>query len=181
MSKTEPQYKVTKKGTLSIEEIEKVITSNVSKVTAFVFLNYKKLPLDSSTFFLLHKKICSDLFEEAGVPRKWEVTVWNLVVAKFYEIRIQLKELDDSITFRLPILKTEQDKKQFLAEIMYQFIKIHPFFDYNWRVVRLIGLLFLLKNDMNVTTFRWVNRTDFVNAMKIITSDNDYSLLINLL
>lgn len=70
MSKTEVQYKVTKKGTLSVEAIEKAITFNVGGVASFVLLHFQKLPLNSQTAFLLHRKICADLFEEAGIPRR---------------------------------------------------------------------------------------------------------------
>jgi hypothetical protein len=42
-----------------------------------------------------------------------------------------MKILDDDIKYRLPLLKSLKEKKEFLAYIMWKFLWIHPFFDYN--------------------------------------------------
>lgn len=56
-----------------------------------------------------------------------------------------MKKLADDMQYRLSFLGSAQDKKEFLAEIMWRLLWIHPFFDYNARVVRVFGELFLLK------------------------------------
>ena len=40
---------------------------------------------------------------------------------------------------------SDKDKKEFLAHVIWKLLRIHPFFDYNARVVRIFGELFLLK------------------------------------
>ena len=49
----------------------------------------------------------------------------------FYKVPIELKNLDDDIKERQKHLKTLEDKKDFLAYVMWKILWIHPFFDYN--------------------------------------------------
>jgi fido (protein-threonine AMPylation protein) len=64
-----------------------------------------------------------------------------------------MKNLDADIQARLQHTKTEQDKKELLAYVMWRILWIHPFFDYNGRTVRLFGELFLLRQQMSLSTF----------------------------
>lgn len=77
-----------------------------------------------------------------------------------------MKKLDDDIQYRSKKVKTTQEKKEFLAWIMWRILWIHPFFDYNARVVRLFGELFLLKFQMQLSSFRGATRKKFAETMK---------------
>jgi len=65
-----------------------------------------------------------------------------------------MKKLDDDMQYRLKYAKTTQKRKELLAWIMWKILWIHPFFDYNARVVRLFGEFFLLKYQMQLSSFR---------------------------
>jgi len=67
------------------------------------------------------------------------------------------------------------------AWLIHRFLWIHPFFDYNGRVSRLIGELYLLQQHLPVTSFRAIARIDFVQAVKAATKNNNLSLLMTLL
>ena len=98
----------------------------------------------------------------------------------FYSPQI-LGNYHDDIKERKKHLKTLENKKEFLAFVMWKILWIHPFFDYNWRITRLFWELFLLKNNMKLTTFEWTSRKDFVNAMKKATNENIFDEIIKLL
>jgi fido (protein-threonine AMPylation protein) len=57
-----------------------------------------------------------------------------------------MHHLDADIRERMQHTKTEADKKELLAYVMWRLLWIHPFFDYNGRSVRLFGELFLIQH-----------------------------------
>jgi fido (protein-threonine AMPylation protein) len=181
MSKTEPFFRDTKLWTLPIEMIENIIFDNVVLAKSYIFKNYKSLDFSLDTLFLLHKMICENLYNEAWNHRKHNVKMWDFEPIDFYKVSIELKNLDEDIKERIKHLKTLDNKKDFLAYIMWKILWIHPFFDYNWRVTRLFWELFLLKNNMKLSTFEWISRKDFVYAMKKATSENTFDDIIKLI
>lgn len=180
MSKTEPTFRETKLWILSIEMIEGIIFDNVILVKSYIFENFKTLEFNISTLLLLHKMLWENLYSEAWNYRKHNVQVWDFVPMNFYKVPIQMKSLDEDMKIRLTHIKTEDDKKDFLAFVMWKILWIHPFFDYNGRVTRLFWELFLLKNNMKLSTFEWIKRQDFVEAMKKATNDNVFDDIIKM-
>ena len=92
-----------------------------------------------------------------------------------------MKKLEWDIEFRSKDLKSEEDKKKFIAEIMWKILWIHPFFDYNWRSTRLFWELFMLKNNMILSNFAWTSRNDFSDAMKKATFNGDFEDIYKLI
>ncbi|MDP2104264.1 MAG: Fic family protein [Candidatus Gracilibacteria bacterium] len=180
MSKTEPTFRETKLGVLPIEMIESIIFDNVILVKSYIFEQYKILDFSVETILLFHKMLCENLYPEAGLYRKHNVRMGNFNPVDFYKVPIQMKDLDADIKTRIPHLKTDTEKKSFLAYIMWRILWIHPFFDYNGRVTRLFGELFLLKNNMSLSTFSGTKRTDFTNAMKKATEENIFDDIENM-
>lgn len=181
MSKTKPTFRETKIGILPIEMIENIIFDNVVLTKSYIFENYKNLDFSINTISILHKMLCENLYTEAENYRRHNVKIWDFKPIDFYKVPLELKNLDDDIKERLKYLKTLEEKKELLAYIMRRILRIHPFFDYNWRVTRLFGELFLLKNNMKLTSFQWSSRKDFVNAMERATYENTFDDIIKLL
>lgn len=181
MSKTKPFFRETKLWTLSNEMIENLIFDNVILVKSYIFENYKNLDFNIDTLLFLHKLLCENLYTEAWNFRKHNVKMWDFEPIDFYKVQVEMKNLDKDIKFRLNHINTLEEKKEFLAFVMWRILWIHPFFDYNWRITRLFWELFLLKNSMKLTTFEWTNRKDFVNAMKKATNENIFGDIIKLL
>ena len=153
MSKTKPTFRETKLWILWVEMIENIIFDNIILVKSYVFENYKNLDFNIDTILLFHKMLCENLYVEAWSYRKHNVQVWDFTPIDFYKVPVEMKSLDEDIKTRLSHLKTEDDKKEFLAFVMWKILYIHPFFDYNGRITRLFGELFLLKNNMKLSTF----------------------------
>jgi hypothetical protein len=75
--KTQPTYKNTKLGILSIREIEQIVFDNLILVQSFIFRNYETLDFSIETLCRLHDLLCSNLFEQAGKYRTHNVQMGN--------------------------------------------------------------------------------------------------------
>ncbi|MCK5320377.1 Fic family protein [Candidatus Parcubacteria bacterium] len=181
MSKTKPSYRETKFGILSIREIEALITDGVANVNAFLLREFKNLPINIDTAKELHEKVAGHVFEEAGNFRKNEVKVGNYEPPKFFQIPELMVNWENDYNERHKHAKNQDKKIELLAWMMHQFLLIHPFFDYNGRVARLLGQLFLLQHKLPISSFIGIKRTDFAAAMKKSTSEKDAKNIIKLI
>ncbi len=179
--KTQPTYKNTKLGILSIREIEQIVFDNLILVQSFIFRNYETIDFSVEIFCRLHDLLCNNLFEQAGKYRTYNVQMVNFEPIGFPEVQIEMKKLSDDMIYRLEFLKSDKDKKEFLAHVMWKLLRIHPFFDYNARVVRIFGELFLLKQWLLIKSFRWKTRNEFAEAMKKWIFEHDISAIIELI
>lgn len=66
---TQPVYKTTKLGILSIREIEQIIFDNLILVQSFVFRNFETVAFSIETYCQIHQLLCGNLFEDAGKYR----------------------------------------------------------------------------------------------------------------
>ena len=82
-----------------------------------------------------------------------------------------MHHLDADTRERLKHIKTEADKKELLAYVMWRLLWIHPFFDYNGRSVRLFGELFLVQHGLPLSTFVGTSRDAFTRAMQRATNE----------
>jgi Fic family protein len=181
MSKTKPSYRETKFGVLSVSEIEAMITDGVANVNAFLLREFENLPISIKTAKDLHEKISSHVFKETGNFRKKEVTVGNYEPPKFFQIPELMANWEFDYAERHKYAKTQDEQIELLAWMMHQFLLIHPFFDYNGRVARLLGQLFLLRHKLPISSFVGNKRTDFAMAMKKATASNDLSGIVKLI
>ncbi len=180
-SKTKPTYRETKFGILSIAEIEALITDGVANVNAFLLREYENLPIGVKTAEELHEKIAGHVLAEAGNFRKKEITVGHYEPPKFFQIPELMANWESDYNERRKHAKTQDEKIELLAWMMHKFLLIHPFFDYNGRVARLLGQLFLLQNKLPISSFIGIKRTDFTNAMKKATTEHNTDSVIKLI
>lgn len=181
MSKTKPSYRETKFGILSIEEIEVMITDGVANVNTFLLREFEDLPIGINTAKNLHEKIAGHVFSEAGNFRKSEVTVGNYEPPKFFQIPEMMANWEFDYKERHTHAKTPDEQIELLAWMMHQFLLIHPFFDYNGRIARLLGQLFLLQHKLPISSFIGIKRTDYTTAMKKATTEHNLKSIITLI
>ena len=181
MSKTKPTYRATKFGILSVKEIEVLITDGIANVNAFLLREFKNLPIGVKTAKELHEKIAGHVFNEAGDFRKKEVIIGNYEPPKFFKIPELMADWEADYNERHRHIKNQDDKIELLSWMMHQFLLIHPFFDYNGRVARLLGQLFLLQHKLPISSFIGIKRTDFASAMKKATAEHNTESVINLI
>lgn len=181
MSKTKPSYRETKFGILSVAEIEAMITDGVSSVNAFLLREFDHLPIGIKTAKELHEKIAGHVFSEAGSFRKSEVSVGSYEPPKFFQIPELMANWESDYNERHKHVKNQDEQIELLAWMMHQFLFVHPFFDYNGRVARLLGQLFLLKHKLPISSFVGIKRTDYATAMKKATTEHDLKGIIILI
>lgn len=92
-----------------------------------------------------------------------------------------MKDWEDDYEERKKHVRTKKQKVELCAWLIHRFLWIHPFFDYNGRIARLLGELFLLKNNLPIVTFQNLKRIDFVRAVKEATTTNNLNLLTELI
>lgn len=181
MSKTKPSYRKTKFGILSVSEIEAMITDGVANVNAFLLREFENLPINIKTAKELHEKIAGHVFSEAGNFRKSEVIVGSYEPPKFFQIPELMTNWEADYAERHKHAKTQAQQIELLAWMMHQFLLIHPFFDYNGRVARLLGQLFLLQHKLPISSFIGIKRTDYATAMKKATNEKNIKSVIKLI
>ncbi len=178
---TLPIYKETKLGILSTREIEQIIFDNLILVQGYVYRNFETLSFSIETFCDLHASLCGNLFVNAGKWRTHNVQVGVFEPIWFHQVPIEMKKLGDDISYRLQFLNSDKEKKECLAHVMRKLLRVHPFFDYNARVVRVFGELFLLQQWLPINSFRGKTRKEFAEAMKKQTFEHDASWILKLL
>ncbi|MFH1838588.1 MAG: Fic family protein [Candidatus Kuenenbacteria bacterium] len=181
MSKTKPTYHKTKFGILSIEEIEAMITDGVANVNVFLLREYERLSINIKIAKELHEKVAGYIFEETGKYRKHEVTIGNYEPPKFFQIPELMVNWESDYNERHKYIKNQNEKIELLAWMMHQFLLIHPFFDYNGRIARLLGQLFLLQHNLPILSFIGIKRTDFATAMKKATTEHSTKSIVKLI
>lgn len=180
MTKTPVTYKETLLGVLEMREIEKIIMDNLIQVQKYIFRNFQNLPIDQSTVKLIHKLLAGNLFTEAGTYRKHNIQLGLYGPPQFFDISKYMKDWEDDYTERLRYAQKKEEKIELCAWLIHRFLWVHPFFDYNGRISRILGELFLLQNHLPVVSFQKTARFDFVKAVQYATKENDLSLLIKL-
>jgi Fic family protein len=61
-----------------------------------------------------------------------------------------------------------------VARIHYDFVKIHPFEDGNWRLARLIMNLYLVRMNIFPIIFPFSVRLEYISSLKSCKSFNDF-------
>lgn len=181
MTKTPVTYKETLQGVIEVYEIESIIMDNLIKVQKYLFRNYRKLSISQETVKHLHTLLAVNLFQEAGTYRKYNIELGSYIPPEFFKIPQMMKDWEDDYKERKKHVHTKKQKVELCTWLIHRFLWIHPFFDYNGRIARLLGELFLLKNTLPIVTFQKIRRIDFVRAVKEATATNDLSLLLELI
>ncbi len=181
MSKTTPAYRETRFGIVSITEIEGMIFDGVIQTKAYILRNAHHIEWDMTIFIHIHELLCGNIFENGGQYRTHSVQVWDFTPIAHTLVPIEMHHLDADTRERLKHIKTEADKKELLAYVMWRLLWIHPFFDYNGRSVRLFGELFLIQHWLPLSTFVGSSRDAFTRAMQRATNEWVFDDIIELL
>jgi len=156
MTKTKPTYRETKFGILPIQEIENLITINLITVRFYIVRNFKNLSINIDLIKDLHLKLAGNIFDTAGNFRKTDVQLGDYEPPKYFKITELMKNWEDDFKERQKFIKSIDEHIKLLAWLMHRFLWIHPFFDYNGRISRLLEEIYLLKNNLPVVSFRGV-------------------------
>lgn len=181
MTKTPTSHRETKLGILKQDDIEKIITENLALVQKYIIRHSTDLIITIETTQQLHAMIGGNLYVETGQYGKHNVQLGFFEPPAYYELPVLMKNWETDLVYRVRSTQTIEQHIDNCAWLMHRFLWIHPFFDYNGRIARLLGELYLIQNQLPIVDFRQTQRKEFVTAVKLASAQGDLSQLQKLL
>src|SRR3989338_1279405 len=155
--KGETSYKETAFGIIPRSQLIPLEIEGIKKAWDFVLEHQAKGKLLFTPAFLkeVHHVGFGWIFPDmAGKFRTIEVTVSKHKPPKFFQVPQMMEDFSEDLKVRFKSLPSVEDKKflnelvELLAWAHHRFLWIHPFFDYNGRIGRLLISMILLKRDL---------------------------------
>ena len=141
-------------------------TENLAWLTDIIWDFFEKDFILTETFLLeLHKSLLTWIEKE---------NLW-----KYRDSQVFISGSEDKLPSSKEVVKLmnnfiqncnnlEKDTKKILkkvSDIHYDFVKIHPFFDWNWRIARLIMNLYLVKYWFLPIIFPVITRSEYISTL----------------
>ena len=167
----------------TVEELNRVEHANITKATAYYFLNKKNIinfKLDLANLYKVHKQMFGEVWEWAGIKRNKETAPVGVIVFKIDE---ELKKLVDNCNYWIEH-KTYKPI-EIVTRLHHGLVLIHPFRNGNGRWSRLVDMIIFYQltkayliwpSDLNKET---PFRKDYLNALYKADNGN-FKLLISL-
>lgn len=153
----ETSYRETALGIIPRSKLIPLEIEGIKRAWDFVLKKYQKGKIPLSTSFLkeLHRIGFGWIFpKEAGQFRKIELQVSHHLPPKHYQVPELMGNFIDDVKTRIKYLPSE-NSENFLQELIdllawahHRFLSIHPFFDYNGRIGRLLLNIILLNLNL---------------------------------
>lgn len=163
----------TAQGILSYSQIAPWLAAKVLRVETEIYTgHFAHRPLDENLPAELHRAICGELVPEwAGSWRKAEVRVGNLLPPPPSRVPLEMKDYARDLQSRWPEASASMGNLtlEFLAFAEGRLLTIHPFFDFNGRVVRLLLLELLRRLDLprvNLAPESETDRAGYFSALE---------------
>lgn len=153
----ETSYRETALGTLPRSALIPLEIEGITKAWDFVLKKYQsgKIPLSTEFLKKLHGIGFGWIFpKDAGQFRTIELQVSHHLPPKHYLVAELMANFVEDLKIRIRNLPSDQDDQfiQSLIELLawahHRFLWIHPFFDYNGRIGRLLLNIILLNLDL---------------------------------
>jgi len=140
-------------------------TENLAKLTDFIWDFFKKdFVLTEEFIFDLHKKLLNWIEEK----NLWKYREIQVFISGSQDRLPSSKEVAKLMKNFLDYANKEVPKEKILekiAKIHFDFVKIHPFVDGNWRITRLLMNLYLIKYSFLPIIFPVVTRLDYIKSL----------------
>ncbi len=153
----ETSYRETALGIIPRSKLIPLEIEGITKAWDFVLQKYQKgkIPLSTALLKELHRIGFAWIFpKEAGQFRKVELQVSRHLPPKHYLIPELMENFVEDLKVRIKNFPSDKDDHfiprliDLLAWTHHRFLWIHPFFDYNGRIGRLLMNIVLLNFDL---------------------------------
>lgn len=163
-------------GIKSYSELAPYLAKGVEGVMSTV-LTYKshELIVTSEFICMLHKNAFGEIFPTwAGKYRDRNVTVGKHCPPSYFEIHVLMRQYCDDLESRLSTIGSKPDVGNMLLETLAfsegRFLSIHPFLDFNGRVIRMLLFSLLYRLDLPPVPLvpdekNAEDKTDYFNAL----------------
>ncbi len=152
-------------------------TQNLAKLTGSIWKFFdSNFILDVEFILQLHHDLLLWIEEE----NLWKYRDIQVYISGSDDILPKSKEIPGLMESFIDFCNSEEKnilKK--IAKIQYDFVKIHPFADWNWRIARLLMNLFLVKEWYLPIIFPVVTRLEYISSFsKTKTLDDFYKYFL---
>lgn len=190
--KGETSYKETAFGIIPRSKLIPLEIEGIKKAWDFVLKEHAQDGIFFKPSFLkeVHEIGFAWIFPDmAGKFRTIEVTVSKHKPPGFFQIPQLMEDFSEDLKVRMESLVNLEDTKfldqliELLAWAHHRFLWIHPFFDYNGRIGRLLISMILLKLDLPPIELKVetpVGRSKYVKALAA-ADEGDFTLLEKLI
>lgn len=141
-------------GVKSYAELAPYLAKGVERVMAEI-INYKpdKLIVTSEFICRLHKEAFEELFPSwAGRYRDRDVVVGKYNPPHYFEVPFLIKQYCEDLEYRLSLNGSKPSVSDILIETLAfaegRFLSIHPFLDFNGRIIRMLLFALLYRLDL---------------------------------
>lgn len=139
-------------------------TENLAFLTNEIWNFFEKdFILDENFILDLHRKLLKDIQKD----NLWKYRDIQVYISWSDYIPPKPKELKKLMN-KFILFCNENNEKNILrkiAQIHYDFVKIHPFIDWNWRIARLLMNLFFVKYWYLPIIFPVITRLEYINSL----------------
>ena len=152
-------------------------TQNLAKLTDTIWKFFDSdFVLDTKFILQLHKDLLLGIEEEC----LWKYRNIQVYISGSDDILPKSKQIPKLIDSFIDFCNSkEKNTLKQIAKIQYDFVKIHPFEDWNWRIARLLMNLFLVKQWFLPIIFPVVTRLEYITTFsKTKTLDDFYKYFL---
>ena len=188
----ETSYKETVFGILPRAKLIPLEIEGIKKAWDFVLKqeNKGKIPITSSSLQKIHKVGFGWIFPEMGGKfRTIEVTVSKHTPPRFFQVPQLMEDFTEDLKTRLKCLP-DFERPNFLEELVellawahHRFLWIHPFFDYNGRIGRLLMSMILMNLNLPPIELRVETKVSRIKYVKALSQadEGDFTSLEKLI
>ena len=147
-------------------------TQNLAKITDSIWKFFEKDFEISEKFILdLHK----NLLDWIETKNLWKYRDSQVYISWSQDKLPSSKEVPKLMkNFINYCNKEEKNILKKISNIHFDFVKIHPFFDWNWRIARLLMNLYLVKYWFLPIIFPVVTRLEYISSLWKDKTQNDF-------
>lgn len=163
-------------GVRSYSELAPFLAKGVEKVmTAILTYKSHELIITSEFICMIHKNAFGEIFPTwAGKYRDRNVTVGKHCPPSYFEVPVLMRQYCDDLEARVSAMGSKPDANDLLIETLAfaegRFLSIHPFLDFNGRVIRMLMFALLYRLDLPPVPLvpdenNAEDKTDYFNAL----------------
>ncbi len=154
----------------TIKEVKE--TENLANLTDVIWDFFEKdFILTEEFIFDLHKNLLNGIENE----NLWKYRNIQVFISGSEDKLPSSKDVNNLMSDFIKYCNQEVDNTlKKISKIHYDFVKIHPFVDWNWRIARLLMNLYLIKYGFLPIIFPVVTRLDYITSLGKNKTEQDF-------
>ncbi len=144
----------------TIKELKE--TQNLANIVENIWDHINNKNIDENLILNLHKDLLSWIIDKEYL---WKYRATNIFVTWEEKIFPSPNDINEFMKKFFEYINWENKNILYLiARSHYDFVKIHPFIDWNWRIARLIMNILFIKNWFMPIIIPVISRNDYISS-----------------